>query len=89
MDAEVGTRIPDLNMKGKIDGQNLIRFQQIMILKKEVSEVSASDLADFFTKGVFHDADHDSEVKKWNGDLPGLSNPERFYSREMLYVVEK
>ncbi len=42
---------------------------------------SASDLATFFAKRIFHDADHGSEAKKCNGRFAGLANPERLYSR--------
>ena len=42
-----------------------------------------------FIRRVIRDADHDSEVRKRNGDRPGLRNPKGTYSGETLYFVEK
>ena len=64
-------------------------FRFLQILTRKISEVPAPDLADFFTKGVFHDTDHGSEINKRNDSLTGLGNPERFYSREKLYFIGK
>ena len=39
-------------------------------------------------EGVIHGAEYDSEVKKYNGDRPGLENFKGIYSEEMPYFVE-
>lgn len=45
-----------------------------------------TELANFFTMRVFHDADRDSEIEMCSGRLFGFGSPENRFVQEKLHA---